>query len=162
MVDQSIPKITKIHVENDTFQNIETLRRNRDKRNKLKQFFVEGVRNINHALEFGWKIHAFLYAPERKLSSWAVGILESSMVEVHYELPLKLLQKLSSKENASELLAVVEILEDDLGRIPLKKDLLVVVFDRPSSPGNLGTLIRSCDALGGFWACYYWPCCGSL
>ncbi len=25
--------------------------------------------------------------------------------------------------------------------------MLVVVFDRPASPGNLGTIIRSCDAL---------------
>jgi TrmH family RNA methyltransferase len=30
----------------------------------------------------------------------------------------------------------------------MRESALVVVFDRPSSPGNLGTLIRSCDALG--------------
>jgi 23S rRNA (uridine2479-2'-O)-methyltransferase len=37
---------------------------------------------------------------------------------------------------------------DDLKRIPVGEKLLVVVFDRPSSPGNLGTIIRTCDALG--------------
>jgi tRNA G18 (ribose-2'-O)-methylase SpoU len=26
--------------------------------------------------------------------------------------------------------------------------LLVVIFDRPANPGNLGTILRSCDALG--------------
>jgi TrmH family RNA methyltransferase len=33
-------------------------------------------------------------------------------------------------------------------RIPTDGDLLVVVVDRPASPGNLGTIIRSCDAFG--------------
>jgi TrmH family RNA methyltransferase len=43
---------------------------------------------------------------------------------------------------------MAEIPKDDLAKIPIKEDLLVVVFDRPSSPGNLGTIIRTCDALG--------------
>ena len=30
----------------------------------------------------------------------------------------------------------------------MKPDLLVVVFDRPTTPGNVGTLIRSADAFG--------------
>src|SRR4029079_16304907 len=37
---------------------------------------------------------------------------------------------------------------DRLGRIPPGDDLLVVVFDRPATPGNIGTLIRSADAFG--------------
>lgn len=143
-----MPKIVKIHTENDVFQNIETLRRNRDKRNKLGQFFVEGVRNINNALEFDWKIHAFVYSPEKNLSGWATDILKKSKAQFHYELPIKLLQKLSNKEDTSELLAVIDIPKDDVNRIPVDDDFLVVVFDRPASPGNLGTLIRSSDALG--------------
>ena len=42
---------------------------------------------------------------------------------------------------------MVEMAAPDLSRIKVKEDLLVVVFDRPSSHGNLGTLIRSCEAL---------------
>ena len=37
---------------------------------------------------------------------------------------------------------------DDVGRIRVGTDLLAVVIDTPSNPGNLGTLVRSCDALG--------------
>jgi TrmH family RNA methyltransferase len=33
-------------------------------------------------------------------------------------------------------------------RIPVRSGAVVVVVDRPGSPGNLGTLIRSCDAFG--------------
>lgn len=61
-----------------------------------------------------------------------------------FGLPLKLMEKLSDKEEEnSELMAVVRMAENDLARIKVKEDLLVVVFDRPSSHGNLGTLIRS-------------------
>jgi TrmH family RNA methyltransferase len=37
---------------------------------------------------------------------------------------------------------------DNIDRLPAKKGMAIVVVDRPSSPGNLGTLIRSCDAFG--------------
>ena len=82
-----------------------------------------------------------------QLSVWAEGILARSQASEHYELRLPLLEKLSNKSDASELLALVTMPEDDLVRIPVHDRLLVVIFDRPASPGNLGTIIRSCDAL---------------
>jgi 23S rRNA (uridine2479-2'-O)-methyltransferase len=53
-------------------------------------------------------------------------------------------------DGAPELLAVAEMrTTDDIARIPATRALLVTVFDRPSNPGNIGTLIRSIDAFGG-------------
>jgi TrmH family RNA methyltransferase len=142
------PKTVKIFSENNQFQHVETLRRNREKRHRHRQFFVEGVRPINVAIEYGWEFDAFLYSPEQRLSGWAQDVLRQSRAQVHYELPLALLEKLSNKSEPSELLAVVTMPDDDLTRIPIRQNMLVVLFDRPASPGNLGTLIRSCDALG--------------
>lgn len=141
-------RIVKIFSENNDYQYIETLRRNREKRHKNQEFFIEGVRPINQALHYNWTINAFVYTRERKLSDWATSILKNSTAHTHYEVSESLLEKLSNKSEPSELLALVAMPEDDLARIPIKEDLLVVVFDRPSSPGNLGTIIRSCDALG--------------
>jgi TrmH family RNA methyltransferase len=56
--------------------------------------------------------------------------------------------ELGGKEATPELLAVVRLPDDDLSRIPVDSSLLVVVFDRPSNPGNIGTVIRSADAFG--------------
>ena len=141
------PRIVKIYTENNDFQYIETLRRNREKRQKNKEFFIEGVRPINQALQHNWQIRSFVYSREKKLSDWAEGILARSQASQHYELRLPLLEKLSNKTEASELLAIITMPEDDIERIPISEKLLVVIFDRPASPGNLGTLIRSCDAL---------------
>jgi len=121
---------------------------NRQKREKEKKFIFEGVRNINNALESKWKIEAFIYSSEKELSNWAKGILRKSEANFHYELPLKLLKKLSDKEEVSELVVVAKIRSDDPKAIPVGKNFIAVVFDRPSRPGNLGTLIRSCDSFG--------------
>lgn len=140
-------KVLKITKENTQFQIINALKTNREKRNR-QGFLFEGVRNINNAIQYSWKIKAFFYSSQKGLSDWAKGVLKQSQVEIQYDLSLELLDKLSNKEEASELLALAEIPKDDLAKIPIKDDLLVVVFDRPSNPGNLGTIIRTCDALG--------------
>jgi len=141
-------QITPIYSENSTFQMLETLRRKREKRHALRLFSVEGVRSINQALRYHWPIAAFVYAPKRALSDWARNILAASTADIHYELPIELFATLSGKTEPSELIALIRIPDDDPARIPIHEKLRVVVFDRPASPGNLGTLIRSCDALG--------------
>lgn len=145
--------VIRVSSENSDFQYIDTLRRNRTKRHQAGEFFMEGVRAINQALNYGWQITAWIYSREKRLSDWASGILARSQAKRHYELTLPLLEKLSQKEEPSELLALAAIPADDLGRISFgittdRPSPLVVVLDRPSSPGNLGAMIRSGDALG--------------
>jgi TrmH family RNA methyltransferase len=124
------------------------LKRNREKRNKLKEFFIEGVKSINYAIENNWSINSFIYSNEKPLSEWANNVLKNSNADIHIELPINLMDKLSDKdEDYSEIVAVAKMPDNDLSRIKIRSDMLVVVFDRPSSHGNLGTLIRSCEAL---------------
>jgi TrmH family RNA methyltransferase len=141
-------QIVRVYSENAQFQHFETLRRNREKRHRHREFVVEGVRHINLALQYGWKIKGWIYSPEQRLSGWATSLLADERAAVHYQLPGYLLSKLSNKDESSELLGLVAMPPDDLARIPLEPGLLVMVFDRPASPGNLGAIIRSCDALG--------------
>jgi TrmH family RNA methyltransferase len=141
-------KTIRLYAENADFQHVETLRRNRQKRHRYRQFFVEGVRAINAALSYGWTIDAFYYSAEGTLSSWAQEVLENSAAQRHYALSQDLMRKLSQKNEGSELLAVLAMPEETLERLPSRTDLLLVLLDRCSNPGNLGTVIRSCDALG--------------
>jgi TrmH family RNA methyltransferase len=139
--------ITKIFTENSQFQYIETLQRNRTKRNRAREFVVEGVRSINQAISNHWMINTLVYTRDRRLSEWAEGVIERAGAKNHFVLPISLMGKLSQKEDTSELVAIVAMPDDDLTRISLRKASLVVVLDRPNNPGNLGTVIRSCDAL---------------
>ncbi|HEY8472821.1 MAG TPA: TrmH family RNA methyltransferase [Natronosporangium sp.] len=136
----------RITTRNATFQQWQALLSNRTKRQRAREFLVQGVRPINLAIQHGWPIRALLYDASARLSSWATQTLDSVQTKRVAMAP-ELLAELGEKEEL-ELLAVVELPADELARIPVGPRLLVVLFDRPSSPGNLGTLIRSADAFG--------------
>ncbi len=62
---REVPKSTS---ENNDFQHVETLARNRTKRQKSHEFFVEGVRNINQAVAHAFRIKSFFTAADARLS----------------------------------------------------------------------------------------------
>jgi len=141
----------RIVSKNAAWQKFEVLKTNRNKRYRYRQFFVEGVRNINEAIRCGWTIDAWIYSFEKHLSDWARDLLNRVPVSVQYALPAALMAELSEKTDASELCAVVRMRDDARLADQMeswKERPLLLLFDRPSNKGNLGTLIRSCDGLG--------------
>ncbi|MEU4635876.1 TrmH family RNA methyltransferase [Micromonospora chalcea] len=141
-------KTLTITTRNASFQQWQALLTNRNKRQRSGEFLVQGVRPITVALEQGWEIRALLYPDRQQLSRWCRELLDRTDVR-RVALAPELMRELSGKEEESpELLAVVAQPDDDLARIPVGPDMLVVVFDRPKTPGNIGTLIRSADAFG--------------
>jgi len=138
----------RITVRNARFQQLQTLLTNRTKRGRAGEFLVQGVRPITLAVEHGWQVRTLLHETDRRLSSWAQDVLQSTGAETIAMSP-DLLAELSEKDaGAAELLAVVAMPADDLARVPVGPSFLGVVFDRPTQPGNVGAVVRSADAFG--------------
>ncbi|CAA9286315.1 MAG: 23S rRNA (uridine(2479)-2'-O)-methyltransferase [uncultured Corynebacteriales bacterium] len=127
---------------NAAFQQWQALLTNRAKRQRAGEFLVQGVRPVTLAVEHGWTVRTLL-RPPGEVSRWARDLLAAVDAE-QVEVAPELLAELADKDSA-ELVAVVALPPDRLDRIPLD---LVVVFDRPATPGNIGTLVRSADAFG--------------
>ena len=138
----------RVMTKNATYQKFEALKSNRNKRYKYQEFLVEGVRNINEAVKKGWRIKSFLYVDKNNLSDWAKGILYNTSTEINYMLGEPLMKELSGKEDTSEMMAIIGMQADNLDALMLSNNPMIALFDRPSNKGNLGTIIRSCDALG--------------
>jgi TrmH family RNA methyltransferase len=132
---------------NDEYQLVLALRDNRKQRHRQRRFLVESVSGIKAAVANGWELDSLWYAGGRTLSGWATSLLDAGVASRRYELAPDLMERLSAKDETSEVIAVVVMPADDLARIEVRSGL-VVALDRPVSPGNLGSTVRSSDAFG--------------
>ncbi|TCM51816.1 TrmH family RNA methyltransferase [Kribbella sp. VKM Ac-2568] len=141
--------VQRISSRNARFQVWQALLSNRNKRQRAGEFLVQGVRPITLAVDHGWPVRAFIYDSARPLSHWAQDLLQRLPLTERVSMAPELLAELGEKEEAApEVVAVLEMPADDLNRIQVGPDFLGVVFDRPTGPGNIGSIIRSADAFG--------------
>jgi 23S rRNA (uridine2479-2'-O)-methyltransferase len=140
--------VLRVTTRNARFQQWEALLGNRTKRQRNGEFLVQGVRPVTMAVRFGWEVRELLLNADVHLSAWARETLESARAE-RVAVAGELMAELGGKPEAvPELLAIVGMPADDLNRVPAGPGMLAVVYDRPATPGNIGTLIRSADAFG--------------
>lgn len=139
---------SRVGRRNARFQQWEALLTNRNARHRLGEFLVQGVRPIDEAIAHRWRIRTLLHAGNLK-SQWARDLVGGKVADEVVPLSSELLHELGEKdEGTPELIAVVEIPPDNFTRINVGTNGVVVVLDRPNSPGNIGSLLRSADALG--------------
>ena len=129
------------------FQRFQVLRSNRNKRHRYGQFFVEGVRNLNQAVENGWQLASLLFPGDRPLSGWAKALLNSVPTQVNYRLPGALMDELSGKEEGSELLAVVNMRPGGTAALPCRENPLLCCS---TGPRTGATWARFCAPATGW------------
>ena len=136
----------RISSRNARFQVWQSYLTNRTKRQRAGEFLVQGVRPISVAVDNGWPVRTVIHDAARPLSRWAQELYQRLPGVERVAMEPELLAELGEKD--AEVLAVVEMPPDDLDRIEVGSDFLGVVFDRPTGPGNIGSIIRSADAFG--------------
>jgi tRNA G18 (ribose-2'-O)-methylase SpoU len=138
--------VLEVSKRNSLFQEWLALKLNRQKRHRSGQFLVEGTTAIDSAVHNGWSIAALLYPAGRRLSAWAERHLASGVAECRVAIDAELLAELSERHEGTELLGVARIREPDLASLSLDEPWLLVAVDRPKSPNNLGSVIRTAVA----------------
>jgi tRNA G18 (ribose-2'-O)-methylase SpoU len=127
------------------YQEIQALKSNRKKRTKSKEFYAEGTELIKKAIEAKVPISRFIYRDYEKLSDWAKSVLPAA--EKSIELSSDLYKNLVEREEVPELIMTAGHPENHIDDFTFKENSFVIVFDRPSDGGNLGSLIRSADGM---------------
>ncbi|MBT1192538.1 rRNA methyltransferase [Rhodococcus kroppenstedtii] len=137
---------------NARFQQWQSYLTTRAKRTKAGLFVVQGVRPVSMALGRAWPVEAVLVRSEGALSTWAddaVAQGRRSGAEIVSVAPDLMVELGERADQPPEVLLVARTRQLDLTDwTPDAPAPVIVVVDRPSSPGNLGTLIRSADAFG--------------
>lgn len=108
-------------------------------------FLVEGIHHVGEVIEAGWAVESILYAPDILTSDFAKNLLSRHSSEAQPVSP-GVMESLSGKENPQGILAIVRQKETQFSELdPLKNSVALVA---PQDPGNVGTILRTLDAVG--------------
>ena len=128
--------------------------RDRPYRDKTGLFLIEGYREILRATDAGWKIDQLFVCPDLFLGSNEEALIEriASRGTQVIGASEKVFQKIAYRDRPDGLLGICHqkrMKLDDLQQTD-KKDKLpfYVVAEAIEKPGNLGTILRSSDAVG--------------
>ncbi|HWC31199.1 MAG TPA: RNA methyltransferase [Dehalococcoidia bacterium] len=134
--------------QNDRVKAIRALREKKE-RDQTGAFFAEGERLLRAALQTGAAFELIVLAPDRLTRS------EAALVDALEELQAPLLEvtpevfdTLAFREEGQSVGAVIAQRWETLSSVSETRRCWLALHDI-QHPGNLGTLIRTCDAIGG-------------
>src|SRR3954451_18941165 len=130
---------------------VKQVRALRDKKHRRESglFMAEGLRILTEAREAGGvpRILFFASGTRHALLDALIGPVESTGGDV-IETNADILHKLSGKDNPQTVLGVYEVFDTSLARIDRAAAPLWIVAQALRDPGNLGTILRTGDAVG--------------
>jgi TrmH family RNA methyltransferase len=131
---------------------IKELRQLREKRARQEQgrFLVEGIRPVGEAVEAGAALDLLIYAPDSLRSEYGqqlVADLTGRGVPC-LAVSADVLASLAEKDNPQGLLAAVRTPTPQLADYAPVNLAWAVAAVAPQDPGNVGTILRTLDAVG--------------
>ena len=113
-------------------------------------FLAEGLKLVIDALDLGWIIKTLVYSKAGKGNSHVEQVAARTIAKGGdvLEVSEKVISAITRRDNPQMVVGVFEQKVQSLAAIkPLGSDVYVAL-DRVRDPGNLGTIIRTADAVG--------------
>jgi len=132
----------------------------RKHRERQKRFLVEGLQILHMALDAGARPIETFYCPDLFAGTEAPALLErfhraeAELVAVSEHV----MQVLSERDAPQGIAATFALFETSPETLRLTGRDLVIILDRLQDPGNMGTLIRTADAVGAAAVILIEPC----
>lgn len=126
---------------NPKFKRLIALLQKSSERRESALFTVEGVREISHCIEAGYKPDCIFFCPDI--------VSEETLPQCrHFALSAGLYAKAAYREGTEGAIGVFQAIEHTLSSLHLNDNPLIAVLESVEKPGNLGAVLRTCDAAG--------------
>ena len=120
-------------------------------RTESGMFFAEGLRAVREAVTYAEVYDLFFSAAEEEKLDDILKTAKEKGIRL-YQADDKVMAKLSDTKTPQGVLAVIRIPDHDLQKLrpgaASDNNAPVIILDRVQDPGNLGTIIRTADAVG--------------
>ena len=123
--------------------------RNRKEREATGMFIVEGIAHVTSAVEANAQIDYVCYAPDLLTSPFAQDMIERESLSglACHDVAADVFESISDKENPSGIVAIVHKPKTSLQSLIFNPSSLFVALLSPQDPGNIGTILRTMDAV---------------
>ncbi len=148
MLNAEIKFITS--TDNTLVKEVVKLQLKKRARDESRLFVIEGYRENLRAFEAGIKIEKLFFCPEWFLKDANDELIEkigNSGAEL-IEVAKNTFKKLSYRDRPDGFISVAKQPDVDLNNIKINDSSVLLVVEQIEKPGNLGTLLRGCDATG--------------
>ena len=108
-------------------------------------FLVEGIHHVGEAVDAGWEIESILYAPELLASNFARDLI-SRLGSKPQAVSAQVMDSLADKDNPQGIVALIHQKQARFENLQLMRSGVALVA--PQDPGNVGTILRTMDAVG--------------
>lgn len=124
--------------------------RNKKFRDENQLFYIEGPRIISEALQQKWKFKQVFYCDELISDQYSRQLIEQlfNIGCECIEVEKKVFESFSIKDGPKGLAAILQPVTYDLEEVERNFGLWVGL-DRIQDPGNLGSIMRTLDSVGG-------------
>ena len=126
--------------QNEKIKYISKLLADNRFRKKTGVFLVEGKQENESAHKFGFQVETLYIAPDiynDELPLEKVELISS-----------KIYNKLAYRENTEGIIGIYTVKENLLDDLIIKENSTIIIVEGVEKPGNLGAILRSCEAFG--------------
>jgi TrmH family RNA methyltransferase len=119
-------------------------------RDESRTFLAEGLKLVIDALDRGWTIRTLVYAKAGKGKPLVEKVAARTVAAggLVLEVSEKVMSSITRRDNPQMVAAVFEQRWTPLKDVQPKGSETWIALDRVRDPGNLGTIIRTADAVG--------------
>lgn len=131
-------------IQNPFIKSLALLQEKAKARKQSGTFLIEGKREIELAIKGSYEIETILFLPEL-ISETEINKLVKNKVEL-IEITKEVYQKLAYRDTTEGILAVARTKKLALNDLKLPENALILVMESIEKPGNIGAMLRTCDA----------------
>lgn len=129
-------------LQNPRIKNLQKLQTKSRERKVQNLFVVEGIQENQMAMERGFEAVEFYICPEIFKDALKLPI------QNFFEVSPTLFEKIAYRGTTEGIIGLYKSRTQKLEEIQLPSQALIVVLEAVEKPGNLGAVLRTCDAAG--------------
>ena len=145
-IEKNKSKIEEIGAQNGKIKEVLAIINN-TKSNKNNFFVIDGIWAHEKALNNNIEVDSFIFCKEIITSHEAMNLIESffERAKKTYQVSLKTFMKICEKDDPKGMILICKFPMSKLEDIKLNKNNIIIVLDGLEIPGNVGTILRTCD-----------------